>query len=386
MAWWLCYRMNTALQAASVLLVGMAAACASHTSATRDTSLGAPGREDASLSRRIDSTVRTMLETRTIPGAAVAVLNRDTVIHVAGYGVADLSARTPVTPRTIFQIASLTKPFTAIATLLLVEEGRLKLDEAASSYLPELPPAYRTITIRQLLTHTSGISPDMRRANVDEMDLPEFWKRLSERPVSFQPGASFQYANAGYAILSFVVERVSGSEFGDFLQRRIFVPLGMSSSAYRVPRSTDGRQATGYDLVNGRNVEAPHVFSGWGNSGIETTIEDLTRFAVAIDRRDLLSSTTWALIFSSGTLATGAPATFTFADARTHYGLGWFLTTYKGKTLHTHGGAIAGFSSIFNRFPDDGYTVIVLSNGKQGIDRLGQADAIARSIAALIAL
>ena len=349
--------------------------------------LGTPVvRLDARLAPRLDSAVRAALAARQIPGASVAVLRRDTLVHLAGYGVTNLARPTPVDPETIFQIASLTKPFTAMAVLLLAEEGKLKLDDTASRYLPKLPAVYSSITIRQLLTHTSGIAPDMRRANVDEMELDEFWNRLRERPASAAPGSTIQYANAGYSLLSFIVEAASGMEFGAFLDHRIFEPLGMRRSAYRMPQRRDERHALGYDLVEGRNVEAPHVFSGWGNSGIETTVHDLARFAVAIERRELLSAASYEQMFTPGRLGTGVPAGFAFGDARAHYGLGWFLTTFRGRTLHTHGGAIAGFSSILNRFPDDGYSIVVLSNGKQGADRLGQADGIARVMATVLGL
>jgi CubicO group peptidase (beta-lactamase class C family) len=348
---------------------------------------GAPVvQQDPRLAARIDSAVRATMEARKIPGASIAVLRRDTLMHIAGYGVTSLRQAGSVAPKTIFQIASLTKPFTAIAVLLLVDDGKLGLDDRASRYVPQLPAKYSTITIRQLLTHTSGIHPDVRLANVDEMDLAEFWKRLEERPPSSAPGSAIQYANTGYAVLSFVVESVSGMEFGTFLRQRIFDPLDMRSTAYRVPQRADSLHALGYDLVEGRNVEAPHVFSGWGNSGIETTAEDLARFAAALERRELLSGAAYQQMFAPGMLASGAPAGFRFGDAQAHYGMGWFLTTYKGRTLHTHGGAIAGFSSILNRFPDEGYFIIVLSNGKQGADRLGQADGVARAIAAVLGL
>ena len=340
----------------------------------------------SALSRSIDSVVRAAIATRNIPGVSVAVLRRDTVIHTAGYGLARIDRPVPVTPHTVFQIASLTKPFTAMAVLMLVDEGKIQLDAPASRYLAELPGMYSSITIRQLLTHTSGIAPDMRRANVDEMELAEFWRRLGERPPSAAPGAAIQYANTGYAVLSFVVERVSGIPFGEFLRRRIFAPLAMTHSSYRVPQQNDAAHARGYDLVDGRSVEAPHVFSGWGNSGIETTAEDLSHWAAAIERRELLSKASYEQMFAPGKLASGAPNSFRFGSASATYGFGWFLLEENGRRVQTHGGAIAGFSSIVNRYPDAGYTIIVLSNSKQGSDRLGQADGVARAIAPVLGL
>ena len=339
---------------------------------------------DIALGRRIDSAITSEMRARSIPGASVAILRHDTLIYIAGYGVTRLDKPAPVRPSTIFQIASLTKPFTAMAVMMLVEDGRIELDAPASRYVSELPAIYSTITVRQLLTHTSGINPDMRLANVDEMALPEFWRRLGERPMSFAPGTSIQYANAGYTVLSVIVERASGLPFGEFLRRRIFAPLGMTSTGYRMPQRDDSMHAVGYDLVDGRNVAAPHIFSGWGNSGIESTAEDLARFAAAIERRDLLKGSSYDLVFTPGKLANGNPAGFTFSGAPAYYGFGWFLTTYRGRVLHTHGGAIAGFSSILNRFPEQGYSIVVLSNGKQGVDRLGQADALARATATVL--
>jgi CubicO group peptidase (beta-lactamase class C family) len=345
---------------------------------------------DARLQARVDSAVRTALADRRIPGAAVAILRGDTLLLACGYGVAELERRTPVTPRTIFQIASTTKPFTAMAVLLLVDSGRVDLDAPAARYLPWLPGRYAAVTVRQLLTHTGGVAPDVRRANVDEFPREEFRRRLAQRAASFEPGAAWQYANAGYTLLADIVEEVSGQEFGAFLRARIFDPLGMRATGYRVPETDDRVHAAGYDLVDGRLERAPHVFSGWGNSGIETNVLDLARWAAALHRGALLSPAAHRAMYTPGRVAAGAQgdraARFPFSGAASGYGLGWFLTSAGGTELVTHGGAIAGFSSVVNRYPATGITIVVLANGKQGADRLGQADAIARVIARLVGI
>jgi CubicO group peptidase (beta-lactamase class C family) len=187
------------------------------------------------VSAVIDATVRRVMSQRDIPGAAVAFVRGDTVLHIRGYGVAERRRGTPVTTETVFQIASLTKPFAATAVLLLADEGRLTLDVPAARYLDWLPDRYGAVTVRQLLTHTSGVAPDMRRANVDEMSEAEFQRRFLEQPASFAPGVRFQYANAGYTLLSQIVERVSGQTFGAYLQRRIFGPLRMQQLFARSP-------------------------------------------------------------------------------------------------------------------------------------------------------
>jgi CubicO group peptidase (beta-lactamase class C family) len=332
------------------------------------------------LSAIIDSTVRRVMSQRDIPGAAVAFLRSDTLVHVRGYGVAERRRGMPVTTRTVFQIASLTKPFAATAVLILAEEGRIDLDAPARRYLDWLPERYRAVTVRQLLTHTSGVAPDMRRANVDEMSETEFQQRFLERPASFAPGVSFQYANAGYTLLSQIVERVSGQTFGAYLQRRIFEPLRMQHTSYRQPRRSDGVQAMGYDLVDGSLEEAPHVFSGWGNSGIETNVEDLAQWAQALDRRELLNHASYRAMFTPARVSPDTALNFPFRGARAAYGLGWFLTTDRDDALITHGGAIAGFSSVLHRLPERRWTLIVLSNKKQGSDRQGEAEALAGAV------
>lgn len=328
---------------------------------------------------RIDSAVRATLLERNIPGAAVAVLRRDSVILLRGYGVADLRTGRPVTAQTIFQIASLTKPFAAMAVLMLAEEGKVSLDSPATRYVKWIPERYARVTVRQLLNHTSGVAPDMRRANVDEFPMDEFRRRFTERPASFPAGTGWQYANAGYALLSEIVEHVTGEAFGDHLERRIFAPAGMSQTAYRAPRTGAASHAVGYDLVDGSLQEAPHVFSGWGNSGIESTASDLARWGAMLHRGDLLSRDSYREMFAPGRIADTA-VNFAFRGGRASYGLGWFLVTDAGERVVTHGGAIAGFSSVLSRVPGRDWTVIVLSNAKQGADRQNQAEVIAASI------
>ncbi|HEX2080513.1 MAG TPA: serine hydrolase domain-containing protein [Longimicrobium sp.] len=368
---------------AALLLCAAVAACGASTR-SRDQSprTGLPQRLDPGL-ERVDSAVGALLRQREIPGAAVAILRGDTLVFARGYGVADRERNLPVRPGTLFQLASTTKPFTAMAVLMLAEEGRVDLDAPAARYLPWLPAKYDGVTPRQLLTHTGGVYPDVRRANVDEMTVEEFRRRLEEQPVSFAPGTRWQYANAGYTLLADIVERVSGEELGAFLRRRIFQPLGMRTAGYRVAATGDTLHAVGYDRVEGRLERAPHVFSGWGNSGMEASVLDLAAWAAALERQELLAPRSYQAMYAPARLASGAEARFEFGGApQSGYGLGWFLSSYRGEPLITHGGAIAGFSSIVNRFPGRRLTIIVLSNGKQGEDRMGQADALARAIAA----
>jgi D-alanyl-D-alanine carboxypeptidase len=333
------------------------------------------------VSLRISSAIDSTLRARQIPGAAVAVLHHDTLVFSGGFGLANIADRVPVNTETVFQIASLTKVFTAMSIMMLVEQGKLSLDSPASRYLSWLPAKYSTITVRQLLTHTSGVNPDLRRANVDEFDLEEFKRRLNEQPVSFAPGTSVQYANTGFILLSLIVEEASGEEFGTFLSGRIFAPLGMVHTGYRVAEKNDSKHAKGYDLVNGQLQEAPHIFSGWGNSGIETTVDDMTKFGRALARRALLRRASYDSMYASSRLANDSVPRFTSNGVPTRFGFAWFIQNLNDRPVLSHGGAIAGFSSQLNRFVSSGWTVIVLSNSKQDADRRGQADAVAAVVA-----
>jgi CubicO group peptidase (beta-lactamase class C family) len=221
----------------------------------------------------------------------------------------------------------------------------------------------------------------VRRANVDEFPIEEFRTRFLAASPPAAPGSGWEYANAGYTLLALVVEAVTGASFGELLESRIFAPLGMTDTGYRVPAREDAEHARGYDWVEGRLQRAPHVFSGWGNSGIESTVADLARWAAALERGALLSREGYRAMFAPARLSDGRPAVFGFRDdPGASYGLGWFLTRHRGRVEQSHGGAVAGFSSMVVRLPESRTTVIVLSNGKDRGDRRAQAELIARTV------
>jgi D-alanyl-D-alanine carboxypeptidase len=324
-----------------------------------------------------DSLVPALLRDRQIPGAAVAVLVRDTLLFAKGYGLAELETRTPVTIATIFQLGSTTKPFTATVIMRLVELGKISLDAPVTRYIPGLPQQYVDVTIRQLLTHTSGVRYDLRRQNVDEFSLDEFRLRLQSSEAAFPPGTRWQYSNTGYTLLAIAAEQASGRSFEALLREFVFEPLRMTSAGYRVSAPHD-KHAIGYDLVDGKLQRAPRVFSGWGNSGIEADVIDVARWAASLYRRSLLRPASYDSMESPARLKDDSQVEFEFAGEKSSYGFGWFLSSYRGKRLITHGGAIAGFSSVVNRIDD--VAIVVLSNAKQGVDRRGQADAIATAL------
>lgn len=308
------------------------------------------------------------------PGMAVAEVSRET--HYLFLGVEEAGGHL-VRANTVFQIASLTKPFTAMVIMKLIEQRRLSLDDRASKWLKWLPKRYDAVTVRQLLTHTSGVPRDLRRANVDEFSLDEFRTRFVVAEPSFAPGTRWEYANTGYILLAMIAESAGGRSLGAQFQSDIFQPAGMRHTRFRAPLTRARGRAVGHDWTGKHWQAAPPVHAGYGNSGIETTVSDMARFARALQRRALLRPESYAAMLTPQKLASGEVIEFPFRNEPTKFGLGWFLNDICGIHVASHGGTIAGFSSNLSWVIDRREAIAVLSNGKAGPDRIGLADKVA---------
>jgi CubicO group peptidase (beta-lactamase class C family) len=332
---------------------------------------------------QVDSYIREQMAKLHIPGAGVAVIINGKVELMKGYGLANVERNVPVTSNTMFQIASTTKPFTAMAIMMLAEDGKLSLDERAAKYLPWLPAIYSDVTLRQLLTHTSGVNRDVRTGNVDNFTLDEFKKRLALAPASFKPGERWEYANTGYILLGAIIEVISGESYGDFLTRRIFKPLGMNNTRYNETPGGSTTRAVGYDWLDGAFRQSPYFAGGYSAGALVSSVADMAKWERALNAGKLLKQSSFEQIWSPVKLANGQPRSFEFRGEQAGYGFGWFLTSYKGHKLFTHGGVLSGFSATINRFVEDKVTIIVLTNSKSGADRIGYADVLANGIASL---
>jgi CubicO group peptidase (beta-lactamase class C family) len=282
----------------------------------------------------------------------------------------------------MFQIASTTKPFAAMGVMMLVEEGRISLDEKAIKYLPWLPTIYSDITVRQLLSHTSGVSRDVRTANVDNFTIDEFKKRFAAAPASFKPGEKWEYSNNGYILLGLIIEAVSGKPFSEFLAQRIAKPLGMKNTRYNEPPDEKmNNRAIGYDWQENFFRRSPHYFGGYTGGAIISSALDLAKWHQAFYTGKLLKPSSREQMLTPVKLGNGQLLSFDFRGEQAGYGFGWFITSYKGHRLFTHGGTVSGFSGVVNHFVDDNLTIIVLNNSKSGEDRIGYAEVLARGIA-----
>jgi CubicO group peptidase (beta-lactamase class C family) len=291
-----------------------------------------------------------------VPGAAVLVLRDGQPVVRASYGLADLETGTPATPETNYRLASMTKQFTAASILLLAENGRLTLDDRGQTWLPSLPKAAETVTIRHLLTHTSGlidyedVIPESFAAQLHDADVLRLLE--TQDRTYFRPGNGYRYSNSGYALLALIVQRASGKTFAKFLRESIFQPLGMFNTvAYEDGISTVNHRAFGYTHEAGRwnRTDQDPTSAVLGDGGIYSSIDDLANWDAALyDGR---------LLHASSLRAAFTPATRT-DDPETEYGYGWRIT---GETLW-HSGESVGFRNVIVRYPRRHLTVVVLTN------------------------
>lgn len=298
-----------------------------------------------------------------VPGASVLVLRDGRPVVREGFGFANLERGVPATPATNYRLASVTKQFTAAAILLLAEDGELSIDDPVRRWLPSLPSAAAEVTIRHLLTHTSGLVdyedliPDEQTEQVHDADVLHLLE--NEDRTYFVPGSSYRYSNSGYALLALIVERVSGRKFADFLETRIFEPLGMDETvAYEKGMSVVPNRAYGYGREKGRWVRNDQSVTSavLGDGGIYSSIDDLAKWDAALYDDRLLSEASRRLAFT--------PATETDRPG-VGYGFGWRIED--DSVWHT--GETRGFRNVILRYPAERVTIVVLTNRNEGSPR-----------------
>jgi D-alanyl-D-alanine carboxypeptidase len=309
----------------------------------------------------LDDYIHTEMRTRMIPGLAFAILQDGRVSSQRVYGTANLETDTPVRADTVFEIASVTKPFTATAVLMLVNDGLLKLDDPILSLIPGAPAAWAGITVRHLLSHTSGVGGggwvECDGSPLLDIRTERHFADIVMAPPQFVAGERMAYSDAGYFLLGMIVEHVSGLSYRDFMQRRIFDPLGMGHTTIIDRRRILKNHASPYtvragQVENGRRVwqhELPSYF------GMVSTVEDLARWDIALSEGRILKQETLDQIWAPTRLAGGEIGMLDGIP----YGLGWFVGDVKGRRLVGHMGFLG--SALF-RFVDAHVSVIVLTN------------------------
>ena len=297
------------------------------------------------------------------PGASALVARNGRVIFRGNYGIANRQTKEPITSDTVFDTGSVSKAFTAAAVLLLAEEGKLATSDLATKYLPELAGYKRAITLHHLLTHTSGLpSFEPEEERTQRQFSPEDVVRwhAREKRLRFAPGERYEYSNSGYVLLGVLVARVSGKTFAEFVQERIFAPLGMTRTTLaRATKEIAGR-ATGY-RVSGESgflvVSDSDGLRVQGDGGIQSTAENLLRWAESWYSGKLLRADSIRAAWTSAQLNDGK---------RIAYGYGWGFGRVEGRTMVSHDGRARGFRAYLAMFPGDGnVTIIVLANQRE---------------------
>jgi CubicO group peptidase (beta-lactamase class C family) len=288
-----------------------------------------------------------------VPGASVVVVDHGKVVFRKSYGLANLEERVPAAPDTNYRLASVTKQFTAAATLLSAP-----LDDPIRNYLPGLPAYASSITIRHLLTHTSGLLdyedliPPGTTKQLEDADV----LRLLERQTTtyFPPGSQYRYSNTGYAFLALIVERISGRSFADFLRQNIFVPAGMKATvAFEEGISTVPRRAYGYSLgeKGWRRTDQSLTSAVLGDGGIYSSVDDLVH---------------WLRFLDGGRFDQAFVPVVQTGDPAIRYGFGWRISEHRGHRTLGHTGETRGFRNAMVRFPEQHLAVIVLTNRNEG--------------------
>ena len=298
------------------------------------------------------------------PGASVVVVKDGKVIFRKGYGMANLELGVPVEPDMIFRLGSVTKQFTAVAILILAEQGKLSLDDEITKFLPDYPAKTQRVTVEQLLTHTSGIKsytslPEWLLIWRKDTELNDLIGLFKDKPSDFAPGERWSYNNSGYVLLGAIIEKVSGQSYQDFVEKNIFQRLGMAHSFYDNTARVIPRRVTGYSKGKDGYINAPYLSMTQPHAAgaLVSSVDDLALWDAALYTDKLVKQETLKRAWTPAKLTNGKP---------THYGFGWAINSYEGHTVIEHGGGINGFSTYALRMPEDRVFVAVLTNKDSG--------------------
>jgi D-alanyl-D-alanine carboxypeptidase len=325
--------------------------------------------------KQINRYIRAEMKAEQIPGLSYAIVSNGKIIDSGSYGFANVEMKAPVTSHTLFNIGSIGKTFTATAIMLLQKDGKLSINDPINKYLDSLPESWKNITIKHLLSHTSGIKdyardfpgyPFIEKDRKQEITEAQFIRMATNLPLNFQPGERWAYSNSNFVLLGFIIHKLAGKPIGDFMKERIFEPAGMKETRYTDIRDIIPNRASGYLLdeddnnkfING--IYVSNFFSKMGDMGILTTATDLARWSIAQDKATILDKETLEQMWTPSKLNNGLEA---MGLVGFNYGLGWGLSDHRGYNEVGHGGSfINGYTANFSRFPGKNIVVVVLSN------------------------
>ena len=333
----------------------------------------------SAINAKVDSFISLQLADKNIVGLSLSVMREGKIIYANGYGYANLEHKIKATDSTVYLMASVTKTFVAVATMMLAEKGTILLDDSIGRYISGLPSHWNIVTIRQLLSHTSGIKGniDWPPPCTEELKYDNFnytradvIKETACLPLSFTPGEKWEYSGRGYYVLGMLIEAVSGKTFEQFLKENIFDPLLMNNTKminYKtiLPNRAAGYQRENKQFVNKILPQDPVV--EFSDGGLVSTVIDMSKWDAALHSEKLLKKETLELMFTPVKIKDGyAP-----------YGLGFGTTPFQGRRCVGHIGRIPGFESAITRFFDEKISVVVFMNTELDSGQMGMANKIA---------
>ena len=334
----------------------------------------------------IDQYVNAEMAKERIPGAEVGIYHRGQILLAKGYGLADVELNVPVKPETLFQSGSVGKQFVSAAVMMLVEEGKVSLDDSITEYFPDAPKSWKPILIKNMLSHTSGLgeyeTPERTGPNGPfylRMDYTEdeLLKKAEALPIDFPVGSNWSYRNTNYMLLGILIHKVTGMFYADYLAERIFKPLGMTSTHLISDANITPNRASGYEIHGDKLQNQEWVsptFNSTADGALYFNVIDLARWDGALYGTSLLKQSSLDRIWTVYPLNNGQPNP-------AHYGFGWEINTMNGHKVIEHGGAWQGFTCDISRYVDDSLTVVVLTNLDAGHAR---PDRIAHQVAGLV--
>ncbi len=318
--------------------------------------------------------VRGQMDKQHIPGLALVVAQNGAITRAEGYGLTNIESRSEVQPETIFQIQSITKTFTATAIMLLAEEGKLSVEDKLTQHLSDLPDCWKEITLRHLLTHTSGIKDFINEPTLDlrhDITPVDVIKSLKDLPLNFPPGQKYAYCNTGYHLLGMIIHKITGKMWGEYLRQRIFEPLDMKQTRVISISDVITNRAAGYVWEDGRLKNgyflAPTILA-YAGGGLRSTVLDLAKWDAALWSDKILKQPALDQMWTAARLNDGT---------KSGYGFGWNVGELQGHPFVSHTGShMTGFKTVLMRFLDKKLTVIVLTN-----QRAADQTAIAKGVA-----
>jgi CubicO group peptidase (beta-lactamase class C family) len=314
-------------------------------------------RGQADLSSKVDEYIKDHMSVEKIPGISVAVMQDGKIVLAKGYGLANVEHNVPVKPETIFQSGSVGKAFTVFAIMMLVDEGKLKLDDKINKYFTDAPSEWDPITVRHLLEHTSGMGgyPEDFDYRVDRSE-EEMYKFIRSTPMAFKLGEKRGYSNLGFVTLGILIHKVTGKFYGDFLKERIFTPLGMATARVISEADIVPNRAAGYRLVEGelKNQEwvAPTV-NTTADGALYLSVLDMAKFEAAIHERKLLSTASYNQMWKNVVTNDGVAQP---------WGFSWHIKDINDKRIVGHSGGWQGFTANFDRYPERNLAVMAFTN------------------------